>query len=142
MKPENRFIGRVNKKLPDAVYVEKTNNPYRGGIPDCYYEGDYSILWVEYKWLPAVPPRINLTDDKGVCLSRLQQQWLTRAQNNGVPTAVIVGAPGGGVIYPRLSWMTDLPREEFKAKMITDKEIAEWLAAQLLRSVQRKPSGV
>lgn len=91
-KPENLFIGRVHKLLPPEIYHEKMANPYRGGTPDEYYEGPKGILWVEYKYLEKLPPKLCLTNLKGpTSVTPLQQKWLERAVANNVNACVILG---------------------------------------------------
>lgn len=90
MKPENRFIAKVHRALPDYVYGEKTANPFRGGTLDCFYEGDFGYHWIEYKWLPKTPVR-SFTPD----ISQLQLKWLMRAYNHRRDPWVVVGCPEG-----------------------------------------------
>jgi hypothetical protein len=98
-KPENVFINKVHKALLKRlkdVYPEKTNNPYRAGIPDCVYEGYLGYHWIEYKWLPKEPVR---SFTPGV--SSLQYDWLVRAYNKNRHPWVVVGHPGGCYILQR-----------------------------------------
>ena len=129
-KPENTFIASVHRHLGTSVYREKTNNPYLGGTPDLYYEGNRGALWVEYKWFDTVPPQVELVDKK---LSRLQQSWLRRCHGNERPCAVIVGCPSGGTIYPGLSWEQTLPRADFMERLHRPQEVAAWITDQVTR---------
>jgi len=91
-KQETTFANLVNSKLDPRIYYEKMNNPYRSGIPDFYYEGPSSILWVEYKWI-AKPWTEDKTPEE-VCDRKEwghQRRWLERAYNNDVMTTTIVG---------------------------------------------------
>lgn len=91
-KQENKFAATVNIGLPGSIWFEKTSNPFRAGMPDFYYEGPKSILWVEYKWLNK-PFNDNCVAEK-ICTTRswnLQRLWLNRAHLNSVNTAVIIG---------------------------------------------------
>lgn len=93
-KPESTFIKNVHDKLQAAypeVYPEKTHNPFRGGIPDVWYDSPAGDMWVEYKWLPKVPSSIDLTGGDRPWLSPLQARWLDRAACNGRTVAVVVG---------------------------------------------------
>jgi len=119
MQPENRFIAAVHRRLPSSVYREKTNNRYRGGTPDVYYEGTGKILWAEYKWLDTTPKRrVSLTSH----LSPLQQSWLRRAARNGIQTAVITGTPDGVLLAEDLAWESPLTIE-----LRTKEDIVEWI---------------
>jgi len=132
VKPENAYIARVKRVLHAGVYAEKTNNPYRGGTPDMYYEGDRAALWVEYKWYPKTPDTINLCDTKSKpCLSYLQQQWLRRSHANGRRVAVVVGTPDGGIILPGLSW--SVPQPVVSGNLLPPKEVAQWLTRQTMK---------
>ena len=93
---ENAFIQLVHAKLDSSVYREKTNNPFRSGMPDVYYEGPKGILWVEYKWIKALwnadRPRAD------ICKTRswiAQHRWLDRATQHGVRAFVVVGVGQG-----------------------------------------------
>lgn len=132
MKPENTFIAAVHRRLPPTLYREKTNNRYRGGTPDVYYEGGHgTILWVEYKWLDPAPVRqVNLTTH----LSPLQQRWLRRAIAHRVPTAVIAGSPRGVLIAAGAAWETPLP-----ASYLTTDEAAAWITQTLITSSASPP---
>ena len=119
-KPETNFIRRVGKYLPPEVYAEKTNNPYRGGTPDMYYEGGMDILWAEYKYLKKIPPVVDVSK----LLSALQYRWLKRAEKNNRTIAVIVGsAKGGMVLHPD----NLVPRDEYIAGITPAKELAEFI---------------
>lgn len=91
-KQETTFANLVNSKLDPRIYYEKTNNPYRSGTPDFYYEGPGSILWVEYKWIPE-----PWTEDKTpeqICNRKEwghQRRWMIRAHDHGVNSLLIVG---------------------------------------------------
>lgn len=121
-KPETDAAKRVNDKLV-GVYFEKMHNPYRGGTPDFYYEGFLDIMWVEYKWYDAKPRTWNLTDPKDPKISRLQQNWLRRAAENGRKTAVIVGYPKGYAIFENDGWLGNVPDKDG----LTAKEVAKWI---------------
>jgi hypothetical protein len=125
-KPESLFIRRVNKafgNLPqDTPYWEKMNNPYRGGTPDVYYEGEKDTLWVEFKWYPRKPKTIS-TFEK---LTALQIAWIKRAYNNGRNVAIIAGCPDGAMI------ITDLSQDiEFPFVLQSEKTVSQWLWSQV-----------
>ena len=106
MKPENRMISKVHTAL-DAriVYAEKTHNPLRAGVPDCYYEGQRTA-WIEYKFLPSIPVKATFSLGRGLgkgksILTELQDRWLTRAFNSGAHAmvAVVVGFKNSSRTY-------------------------------------------
>lgn len=121
-KPENVFIAAIHRRLKEMhpqVYAEKTHNPFRGGVPDVYYEGPRGSAWVEYKWFDRVPRTVDLCGGKNPLLTALQQQWLDRSRGNGQNALVIIGFnmagfPGGkaGVIFEG-GWKTSTPGVTF-----------------------------
>lgn len=131
--PETRFIANVNKRFAVTdVYFEKMANPYRGGTPDLYYEGDKGILWVEYKWYARQPRKISILDK----LSALQIRWLVRAYRNNVKTAVIAGCPEGAMIMTDWSSYengSSKAHRKFKVPFvpISVDEVAMWIWSQV-----------
>lgn len=132
MKPESRFIARVNNKLslgdgPDEIYFLKLNLPYARGVADAWYSGRGGDLWVEYKWLPRVPRSLCLTSGKKPKLSRLQREWLIHRANQGCEVRVAVGTPSGVLLFEAHEVDNVITREMFLARCIREKDIAEWI---------------
>lgn len=95
-KPETRMTSRIHRIMRNdypEVYFEKTNNPFRSGIPDFYYEAPKGKhLWVEYKWYETIPKNpFHLLAGKNPKISPLQWKWLDRAYVNDQPVRVVVG---------------------------------------------------
>lgn len=140
MKPENRFIGNVHKKLHPDVYREKMHNPLRGGTPDVYYMGYRDDLWVEYKWEPKFPKK-HLTPD----LSGLQKVWLERAHDRGRKPWCVVGSPTGSIVLtdPR-HWHQGIGMDEARvisiADLATEIQSRCGLESSPAAASQRKPS--
>lgn len=113
-KPETSLIANIHKHLDARIYREKTNNPYRRGMPDVYYEASGTVLWVEYKWLPKQTVRaVNIER----LLSPNQYEWLLRAESNCIATAVLVGCPHRAALFFDGAWKTPqiiqwLPRKD------------------------------
>ena len=120
-KPETLLIARVHRHLDKAVYREKMANPYRGGTPDSYYEGNKTVLWVEWKHYPSQPRVFDVTKQEK--LTKLQQRWLKRAHGNGVCTAVMAGTPAGIIICEGLTWTVPHKPSIF----YTAEETAKWI---------------
>lgn len=133
--PETRFIQGVHRFLLEDVYREKMHNPYRGGTPDMYYEGNKGIIWVEYKWLDWTPKILN-PEESG--LTALQTLWLRRAAGNGIPTAVVFGLPKGGVIFENLTWEGSIAKAEIEKTIKPKKEVALWIRRQVCRPKRQK----
>jgi len=93
-KPETALIQAVHKKLKTFArppHFEKMHNPYRGGTADVWYSGDVGDLWVEYKWIPALPASWIVVPD----LTALQLDWLGSRTLEGRDVWVAVGSPEG-----------------------------------------------
>lgn len=122
-KPETTFTAGVHRHLPSSLYRMKTHNPYVGGIPDCYYSGQLNDLWVEYKYIPKLTPaQCRLPN-----LSALQVDWINGRCAEGRSVVVIVGCPDGGVVLADGDWETFLTPQQFKDRVQTRKEIADWI---------------
>jgi len=133
-KPENVFRASVHRYKSKRVHQEKTNNTYRGGIPDDYYEsnGKPGSLWVEYKYIAKLQRELLLTAKNAKPkLSDLQEKWIDRAYRNGQQVAVIIGCPKGGLILTDRDWLKPITAEYFEANMKSRKEIMEWIEEQV-----------
>ena len=126
-KPESDFIGRVHKHLPSEVYRMKLSAMFNNGIPDCYYEGRYRSLWVEYKYLDKLPVRGDTKVD--LKLSALQLQWIGRCNENGSTCLVILGHKSDGWIFygvGRKGWVPKIVAQQLG----TDNRVIERLSVQ------------
>lgn len=124
MKPENRFRVAVHKLLPPAVYHVKMNNPFAGGIPDDWYSGSRSDLWVEYKWLPALPKRDTTVIVPA--LEPLQRSWCDGRYKEGRRVRVVVGFPTGCIIFASPEeWNAGIARG--KAQVLSKQQLANWI---------------
>ena len=90
---ESQYTSKVHSKLPDNIYHWKINDNYAGGVPDAFYRNidvdqPTNILWVEYKFLKALPKR-----DTTVIIPDLtgqQYQWLKSAHTSTAKERVLV----------------------------------------------------
>lgn len=125
--PENTFIAGVHKHLPAGrqdPYWMKNNNLYTSGIWDCWYSGQERDLWVEYKF-EQLPKRADTIVP--IALSALQIAWGKDRHEEGRNLAVIVGTPGGGVIFSHREWEHPITAAEFVKRVQTRAEIAAWI---------------
>ena len=129
-KPETRFYTAVHKELPAAVYRVKINNPYVGGIPDCWYSGTGGDLWVEYKWIASLPKRAVVVVPK--LLSGLQKDWLTARHEEGRSTAVVLGSPEGAWVFEGLSWEQPIHPDEIRAHGLTKQQVADYIQTRTI----------
>lgn len=125
-KPENTFIASVHRHLARKVYRMKNNNPYLGGVPDCWYSGKRGDLWAEYKFviLPKKPDTLIKID-----LSPLQLLWLQGRQTEGRNLCVIVGCKDGGVWLSYPEWEQTFTAAQFKSKLISRVDIAKHISS-------------
>lgn len=128
-KPETTFINALHRKLPTSVYHMKNNNPYTGGIPDCWYSGQSGDVWVEYKFLPTMPVRADVHPAK--LLGALQMEWLNGRYAEGRNVAVIIGAPKGGVLLVDRAWEMSLSPQLFASLIRSKDALIEWILTQV-----------
>lgn len=127
-KPEAVAVSNLHTKLDSRVYHEGMANPYRGGTPDVWYDGNKSDLWVEYKFIPKASPVVIPN------LSALQTKWLNRAYDNGRNVAVITLMPGklGGYLYRDKQWNLPMKREIFMSLLLSRQQLADWISDKVL----------
>lgn len=124
---ESTFTSKVKDLLPPEVYALKLNLPYTAGVADCWYSGCGGDLWVEHKYLKAVPREVDLIGGKTPIITRLQQSWLAKRFEEGRQVGVIVGCAGGGVVYPDLDWQEILTKAEFESRIWPRSQLAAWI---------------
>lgn len=109
---EHSFIRSIHHRLPKDIYAWKINDNYQGGVADAYYSrrggGD---IWIEYKYIPALPKRPHTLVQFG--LSELQKIWLRERNLDGRTVAVVVGSPAGSLILPGTAWEENVTSEDF-----------------------------
>lgn len=128
---ESTYTASVGKLLPPTVYALKINLRYAKGVADCWYSGAENDLWVEWKYFKRIPRVVDLTSGEDPIITRLQQSWLRDRHNEGRNVAVIVGCKKGGVIYPGLDWETPISQEEFDRRLVSKRELADWINNQV-----------
>lgn len=96
--PENRMLSRLKPGLAKYTpcFIEKTNNPFRRGIPDWYVEGEAACSgWIEAKFwsIQRIPTDMDIGPIVRGKLSEHQKKWLRRAHDNQQKIAVLCGFP-------------------------------------------------
>ena len=142
-KPENRFIDRLNNKLPikkrrgsakareqhaQHMHYEKMANPYRGGTADSWYSGKNDI-WIEFKYLPTMP--VTKVVKPLEMLSTLQQEWLNERRAEGREVYVVIGCPDGGVVLKDGEWNGELPAQQFRSLVISLPQLSEFICQRV-----------
>ena len=125
VKPETTFSNSVRKHIPRNVYHMKNNNSHLSGVPDLWFSGSSTDLWVEVKYLPRVPRRDSVVPTE--LLSKLQAQWLERRHREGRQVAVIIGCPDGGVVLPGITWQDEISATSFVARIQPRPALAQWI---------------
>jgi len=118
---ESGYTRKISKLLRRDVYAWKISDRFTAGVPDAYYSGPATDLWVEYKHIPK-PPK---TTNQCPALSSLQQKWLRERMEQGRNVAVIVGlGTRTGIILTgeRMFQPIDL------SQAISCQEIADWIS--------------
>ena len=126
-KPETTFTNRVHRALPPVKFFhrEKMHNHYRGGTADYWYSGNGSDLWVEYKYIPALPVRNDTLIHAD--LSELQRDWINGRYAEGRNVWVVIGHPKGAVVLNNLRWNEPLSTAKFKEQSISAQDFAQLL---------------
>lgn len=98
MGPENRMLNRLKPRLEKDIiglYIEKTANPYRRGMPDWYVEWNDGSGWIEAKFrdIKTEGRETVQVDPIYDMLSAHQEKWLYRAQDKNIPAAILTGFP-------------------------------------------------
>ena len=129
-KPETNYRVSIEKRLPPELHHEKMANPYSGGTADSWYSGNDRDLWIEWKWIAALPKRP--TTIIVPALSALQKDWLKARHEEGRPVFVIVGAPTGGQIFvdPK-GWESGIATKKWTN--LSRDYIAQWIVKATMR---------
>jgi hypothetical protein len=130
---ESQFTRNVNKRLPKNVKSWKIIDQYEGGVPDCFYRlktaTTPSPLWVEFKYLKALPKRETTLIKPN--LSELQIQWLTEASEACELTAVVIGYGSKGVVYTLSEALNGIEAGDFIKRMETYQQLADHITTTL-----------
>lgn len=96
---ESQFTQKIHKALRKKapwLYVWKIRDTLAGGVADAYYSGPNGDMWIEYKYLTALPKRAS-TKIK-TCLTEQQLQWLRARGAEGRAVFLVIGSPNGCLI--------------------------------------------
>lgn len=123
---EHGFIRSIHKKVPSSIYKWKINDNYAGGVADAYYSGNGGDLWVEYKYIKALPAKDTTLVRIG--LSAQQKLWLSNRFKEGRKVVVVIGSPDGTVILdvPE-NWNRDMQKHEFISRAIDKSQIVSYI---------------
>lgn len=125
---ESQYTQAIHKLIPKEVYRWKINDSFQGGVADAYYSGTNGDLWIEYKYLKALPKRSSTQITPA--LRPNQQKWLRDRHAEGRNVMVILGSPSGSILLPYPEWETGVTRDAFEARSLSKQEIANWITEQ------------
>lgn len=127
---EHSFIRSVHRYLPLELFKWKIHDTFAGGVPDTFYAGPSSILFVEYKYVKKLPKRDSST--LKTSLSPQQIQWLNRMTDFNQRAAVVIGCEETAVILENKEWENPLSKLEYLKRAVPRKAVAEWIASVCL----------
>lgn len=105
---EGTFTQTVNRLVRQAGgYAWKVSDRFTAGVPDAWYSGPASDLWVEYKWEPKLPKKVIRPK-----LTRQQKSWLNARHTEGRSVAVVVASPEGSVVLEDTAWNEGVARPD------------------------------
>tara|TARA_R100000781_G_scaffold112698_1_gene80186 strand:- start:1351 stop:1749 length:399 start_codon:yes stop_codon:yes gene_type:complete len=116
---EHKFISKVHRLLPKEIYKWKINDPYHGGVPDCFYSGPNGFCFMEYKYKDKLP--VRSTTPIKFNLSKQQRDWLTKQHTFGLPVYAIMGI-GNQVLVTKEFDKESFSVQEFEEKAVHVKE--------------------
>lgn len=126
MATETTKTGTLAGKLKRRIHYDKMSNPYKRGIPDCYYSGSIRDLWSEHKYIRSIPKSVDITR----ITTTLQQRWLTGRYYEGRSVSMVIFTPDNkGVLLHGLMWKETFTREQFKAMEVSMNQLAELIVA-------------
>lgn len=116
---ESGFISYVVRKLPPHIHSQSMTfgSLTHGGTPDRYFDGPSHDLWVEFKYIDAMPRSRTVggvDDKKRGCYSSKQYNWMCRRQKAGGNVLGIVGLPNRMAVVQTdpAQWKNGSPIEE------------------------------
>jgi hypothetical protein len=125
---EHSFIKAIHRYLSPEVFKWKIHDTFAGGVPDAMYGGPAGLLFVEYKYIKALPKRPSTLVKHS--LSELQKKWLNAVVRNTAAAALVVGSDKGCLItLIRDGWSPTVTVEEFLKEAVPTKSAASWIEA-------------
>lgn len=125
---ERQLIDAIHRRLPMSLFRQgMTGAAMTGnGVPDYYYDGPKSDLWIEYKQLKAMPR--NGVVNALALVTPLQSRWLHRRSRNGQNAAICVGLPNKrAVLFTEAFDGTGLVTHAPATDARTYNEVAAWI---------------
>jgi|688.fasta_scaffold1437507_1 hypothetical protein len=128
---EHGFIRAVHARLSPSLFRWKICDKFAGGVPDAFYAGPAGTLFVEYKYLKALPKRNNTAVN--TCLTPQQILWLNTMHKFNHPVALVIGVADQAVILTCGAWNSVLSKQQFQQLAIPKNDVAVWIEQACLK---------
>lgn len=122
---EHGFIRAVHAHLPPEIFRWKIHDTFAGGVPDAFYAGPASTLFVEYKYVKSLPKQNNTV--VRTCLTPQQKHWLDTLHTLGQPVALIIGIGDQALVLLDKKWNSNISRTGFIKEAIPRNHVAPWI---------------
>ncbi len=95
---EHSFSSKIIKKCREKGIEKawKINDNFAGGVPDAWFLGNKTDLWVEFKWLNSLPKRESTIIKPA--LTPQQLSWLKSLYRCKRKCYVIIGYPKKAIV--------------------------------------------
>ncbi len=123
---EHSFVRSIHNALSPDVYKWKIHDTYTGGVPDAMYAGPAGVLFVEYKYVKALPKKDTTVIRHS--LSALQCAWLERMKAS-TSVALILGVGDSALIIVD-EFAANIYKSNYVEESIPRKQVAEWIYNQ------------
>jgi hypothetical protein len=123
---EHGFVKSIHNKLSSEVHKWKIHDTYAGGVPDAFYSGPLGVLFIEYKYIKALPKRDNTILRH--TLSKLQIEWLNKVKQ-GAKVAVVIGVEDTAMIITD-NFDADITRQQYLESCVARHDVSQWIYEQ------------
>lgn len=125
---EHTFSSKIIKKCREKGIAKawKINDDFQGGVPDAWFLGTISDLWIEFKWLKELPKR----DETKVlpALSALQLAWLKNLSKHDREAVCVIGLPKHALILSTvLEWENGATVRTLRTRLISHNDLVNWI---------------
>lgn len=131
---EHSFIRAVHGHLPPEVFRWKIHDTFAGGVPDAFYAGPVSTLFVEYKYVKSLPKRD--TSPIRTSLTTQQIHWLNTLHSMNQPVAVVIGCEKLATVLTDKAWDQVLSKEQFISQSVPFSSVSLWIQNKVLHGTR------
>lgn len=125
---EHTFSSKIIRKCRDKgiELAWKINDNFAGGVPDAWFLGKGTTLWIEFKFLQELPKKGDTVLKPN--LSKQQALWLSKLYNAEQPCAVVIGLPKEAIIIvDPMIWERGMLTKQARKNLITHDNLVEWI---------------